>query len=232
MNTTSAHSPRNDLPAFTLIELLVVIAVIAILAALLVPISGALKKQRMIKVAQTELQQVATAIEAYKAKYGQFPPDNPVNPVVNQLYFELEGTIRAPNGDFQTLDGSAEIGNSPVAFQNAFGVTTPIRGFVNFSPTAQGSDEKGAAITFIKDLKPGQVGSLPSDSKIKLLTCSVLWDDPNSQPVSGANGMNPWRYVSSHPTNNTTSFDLWVDLLIAGKTNRISNWSAKVQTGP
>ena len=40
-----------------------------------------------------------------------------------------------------------------------------------------------------------------------------------SQPV------NTIRYVSSNPTNNPNSYDLWVDVLIGGKTNRISNWN-------
>ena len=39
--------------------------------------------------------------------------------------------------------------------------------------------------------------------------------------------INPFRYVSSNPTNNTSTFDLWVDVIVGGKTNRISNWSDK-----
>jgi hypothetical protein len=37
--------------------------------------------------------------------------------------------------------------------------------------------------------------------------------------------MNPIRYNSSSPTNNPNSYDLWIDVVIDGKTNRISNWS-------
>ncbi len=36
--------------------------------------------------------------------------------------------------------------------------------------------------------------------------------------------LNPFRYI--YPgTNNPTSYDLWIDLRISGKTNLICNWS-------
>jgi hypothetical protein len=50
------------------------------------------------------------------------------------------------------------------------------------------------------------------------LTCSVTW------PTGPFQTINPWRYNSSNPTNSPGAYDLWVDVLIAGKTNRISNW--------
>ena len=124
--------PERRYMAFTLIELLVVIAVIAILAALIFPVTIGLKKQRMIKVGQTELAQVETAAEAYKAKYGFYPPDNPSNPLINQLYFELKGTVLS-NGSYQALDGSGQIAATPAAFQAAFGASTSVSGFVNSS---------------------------------------------------------------------------------------------------
>ena len=47
-----------------------------------------------------------------------------------------------------------------------------------------------------------------------------------------ANPLNPWRYVSSNPTNNPGEFDLWVDIIVGGKTNRICNWSDKPPIHP
>jgi hypothetical protein len=35
--------------------------------------------------------------------------------------------------------------------------------------------------------------------------------------------------VSSSPTNNTTSFDLWIQLKIGNKTNLVCNWSKQAQ---
>src|SRR4051794_29372201 len=106
---------RSSRLAFTLIELLIVIAIIAILAGLLVPVAGRISVSRMKSVSRAELTQIATAIDAYKAKYNFYPPDNPTNPLPNALYFELVGTFLTndttkgsnPAGDsygFMTLD--------------------------------------------------------------------------------------------------------------------------------
>ncbi len=214
--------------AFTLIELLVVIAVIGILASLLFPVTKVMKKNRMIAVAKTELAQVETAIEAYKARYGTFPPDNPGNFLINQLYYELEGTVLT-NSVYQTLDGSGSM--APAQFVPFYGAGTKVSGFVNFSASAKGSDDKGAAEKFLRELKPTQVGALSSVPPLgltnKVLICSVLWDQPASYPVPTGvpAGMNPWRYISTSPTNNPGAYDLWVDILIGDKTNRICNWS-------
>ncbi|MEI9963171.1 MAG: hypothetical protein WDM76_19275 [Limisphaerales bacterium] len=64
---------------------------------------------------------------------------------------------------------------------------------------------------------------------VKLLVCTV--NDPNYKPL-GQLDVNPWRYNSANPTNNPGSFDLWVDILVRGKTNRISNWSKQPQIVP
>src|SRR5690349_7270217 len=60
--------------AFTLIELLVVIAIMGVLAALLLAVVGGVKKHQYIWNAQAEMEQVATAIDRYKAAYGFYPP--------------------------------------------------------------------------------------------------------------------------------------------------------------
>ncbi len=45
----------------------------------------------MNKTAQAQLGQLDAAINAYKDAYGFYPPDA-TNPMINQLYYELEGT--------------------------------------------------------------------------------------------------------------------------------------------
>lgn len=213
-------------PAFTLIELLVVIAVIAILAALIFPAFSGIKKNQKIKLAQAELAQLETAIEAYKAKRGTYPPDNPNSALINPLFFELKGTIRSAGGDYKTLDGSGEIKASEFS---GFYSNPALTGFVNSSASAKGDDEKAAAQNFLPDLKPGQSGApnVALMPNIKVLSSSVRVDEPANYPVVGSDpaGLNPWRYVSTKPTNNVNSYDLWVDLVIGGKTNRVSNWS-------
>jgi prepilin-type N-terminal cleavage/methylation domain-containing protein len=230
-NSTYPPHPRRT--AFTLIELLVVIAVIGVLASLIFPITGVLKKKRMVTVAQAELAQIETAIDAYKAKYGTYPPDNPGNPLINPLYFELEGTTNNGSGYYQTLDGSGQISSAAGQFTSLYGAG--VTGFVNTSASAKGSDDKGAAVPFLKDVRPNQVGkwTLGAQTINAILVCSVQWDNVSTQPLASPpaaqNGLNPWRYDSSHPVNNPGSYDLWVDFLIKGKTNRVSNWSKQVQ---
>jgi hypothetical protein len=65
---------------------------------------------------------------------------------------------------------------------------------------------------------------------VKLLVGSIGWPaNVTPPPVPAQPDINPWRYVSSKPTNNIGSYDLWMDLAIRGKTYRISNWSKNAQ---
>ncbi len=216
--------------AFTLIELLVVIAVIGLLAGLLLPVMGAVRRNAVKTRTRAELKAVVFAIEAYKEKLGHYPPDS-ANPLVNQLYFELLGTrlIKENNTDFfETLDGSARIRVNPDAangLKATFG--SRVTGFVNCTRAAN-ADDAPAAKAFIKSLKPNQSAEIADG--VRVLACPVQW--PLTLPkliAGGPDGINPWRYVSTNPTNNPGRFDLWVDVLIGGKTNRISNWSEQPQ---
>ena len=212
-----AHTGKR--PGFTLIELLVVIAVISILAAMIIPVGKAVNRQKIISKSRAELYGIQTLIEAYKAKLGHYPPDNPRGPITNQLYFELLGTTLS-NGVYVTLDGSAQI--STTAIKPLFGVD----GFVNCTQPG-GGDEARLASRFLPGLKPGQIGDLTTNSanRVRVLLCSVPWPFDVNFPIANHPGMNPIRYNSSSPTNNPNSYDLWIDVVIDGKTNRISNWS-------
>ena len=59
----------------TLVELVVVIVVIGILAAILVPTIGMAIKVSKNSSMAVELEQLAGAIEQYKAKTNDYPPD-------------------------------------------------------------------------------------------------------------------------------------------------------------
>src|ERR1019366_2159563 len=58
---------------FTLVELLVVISIIAILAAMLLPVIGRVKVKAQVKKAQIETASIANAIHTYEADYSKFP---------------------------------------------------------------------------------------------------------------------------------------------------------------
>jgi prepilin-type N-terminal cleavage/methylation domain-containing protein len=216
--------------AFTLIELLIVIAILAILAAMIIPVVGAVNRNKQIKTAQTQLQALAVAIDSYKTKLGFFPPDNTNNVVTNQLYFELMGTTNRVTANvpdlWVTLDGSAQIGTS--TSPNITDVFS-VKGIANSTRHAHSDDNASSASSFLNNLTPNQIGLIdPANPDIKILVCTVTWPAEKTPPPIQKNPvLNPFRYVSSHPTNNTGSYDLWVDIVIGGKTNRVCNWSTQ-----
>ena len=220
--------------AFTLIELLVVISIIAVLAALILPVAGAVKRQAFLHAAQGEMSQIETAIDRYKSAYGFYPPSSANGPLINQLYYELEGTTNtaAPTAtpDYQPLgDPNQQLSGGPGGQVNQiFNVV----GFMNCNkPNADESAPR--AQNFLPNLKPSQFVENITNARapnvpFTLLVASAGGPDPGYQPL-GLLDVNPWRYNSSNPTNNPGSYDLWVQLRIAGKTNLICNWTRQVQ---
>jgi len=70
--------------AFTLIELLMVIAIIGILAGILIPTVGAVRKQANIAASKSQLSNYVTAITLFKGEYGYYPfPSAQTNNGVN-----------------------------------------------------------------------------------------------------------------------------------------------------
>jgi len=210
--------------AFTLIELLVVVTIMGVLAALILPAAGMVKKHQYLYNTQTQMAQLETAIDRYKAAYGFYPPDNPGNPLTNQLYYVLVGTTFTNNHNlYITLDGSAQINTNQ--FVTVFGSSPGVGGFVNCTKPGAGEDAP-AARSFLPELKPNQIGT---NNGVTLLIGSVGGPYAQYQPL-GQQDVNPWRYNSSNPTNNPGSYDLWIQLVFAsGQTNLICNWNNKVQ---
>jgi prepilin-type N-terminal cleavage/methylation domain-containing protein len=222
-------TPRATRPprAFTLIELLIVISIIALLAALTFPAVRAARISVMRARARAELAEINGAVERYQQKLGYYPPDNP-NPADywarNQLYYELLGTTNigtAASPVYMTLDGSAQIKASD--FGTVFGPS--VTGIMNCARAGRG-DEAPNAMPFLSGLKPGQFTVLTNATAP---ICTILVSAIEGPPLPGGIGgkINPWRYNSSSPQHNPKSFDLWVDILAGGKTNRICNWSDK-----
>jgi len=259
MNGPSQHSGRasrigtvagrSEL-AFTLLELLVVIAIIGVLASLVVglaPVAGAKMREARLKA---QLNDLVTAIESYKARFGVYPPDsyyydrlNPASsytdPVKNPLYYELTGVIvtntstPSPSGGgyFSTADDNVRLDTGPVMdhFKR--------EGFVNSATRDQRrrlfrhpfkSDQHAQIFRNSKDrgyeqLEVLAVGFATDASGKKGGGFPWPVNDPN-QPIPSNPGLNPWRYVSSNPTNNPATFDLWAEIVVRGKKKIVGNW--------
>jgi prepilin-type N-terminal cleavage/methylation domain-containing protein len=219
--------------AFTLIELLVVISIMGVLAGFTIPVLGKIKEAQYKKVARAELERIETALEGYKAKYGTYPPSNqnPTNTYTpqgmdraqfSQLYYELSGvTHDAVNKNFTTLDGSSTIaeGNYFTAYH--------VGGVVN-SSKGSGEDSSNAK-NFLSGLKANQLETYATNSGVRttMLITSVGGPDDAYKPLQ-ASGLNPFRYIFPG-IKNPNSYDLWVQLVIKGKTNLICNWNKQVE---
>ena len=86
---------------------------------------------------KAELTAIETAIEAYKQKFGHYPPDNPDTPILNGLYYELKQVrFTVPHGG---RSGDPMSGNvmDPKLIKEHFGV----EGFVNASKTEERVEE-------------------------------------------------------------------------------------------
>jgi prepilin-type N-terminal cleavage/methylation domain-containing protein len=64
---------NKKISGFTLIELLMVIAIVAILAGILIPTVGAVKKQANIAASKSQLSNYVTAITMFKGEYSYYP---------------------------------------------------------------------------------------------------------------------------------------------------------------
>ncbi len=215
-------------PAFTLIELLVVIAIIALLAGLVLGGASIASARMRTTRAQAELGALTTAIEAYKLKKGYYPPCNVSNNVVlttrNSLFYELTGVLSSNLNTSTTFRSPlSQDSLSSVQVQALFGTG----GILNASP------DPTEIQNFFPAMKSIQHGSITNSGLGTYTVMALSVHGPNDFPSPTSQILNFWHYVSPNdvrpPQHNPDTFDLWVDILVGGKTNRISNWSKEPQ---
>jgi prepilin-type N-terminal cleavage/methylation domain-containing protein len=195
LRNSSRRLDSSHRRGFTLIELLVVIAIIGVLAALVVGGASHVRETSVRSRVKTELKQLETAIEAYHKKFGFYPPSGP-NRTTNSLYYELTGQ------SFAAADANSYFG---------------VNGIVN----TQAGEDGQRVPNFLSNL--GVEGKSykdiePNPAK-EVFALTVPADGQGSDP-----NINPWRYVSVNPTNNTESYDLWAEVMVGSKKIVIGNW--------
>lgn len=235
--------------AFTLIELLAVIVIIGILAGLGVGVGGLVSRRAKESRVKAELLKLETAIRSYKARFGFYPPDNlrdrrllAVNPVINQLYYELNGAVYDRASDTYLPVGSAAVDRvGRIGYMALFGAG-------NFQGVYNSSENAANVQNFLGASPAGWIRTLELSGsplpRFSILAVPVDWpanhplaasdprfapafDDP-AAPASvrlQLKQVNPWRYNSSNPTNNPGEFDLWAEIVIGDDIVTIGNWA-------
>lgn len=204
---------------FTLVEMLVVISIIGVLAAMVVGLAGGATRQSHLKRVKSDLQNIATAIDRFKTKYGSYPPDNGREvigggqtnylAVPNQLFYELVGSVHRLNASGQSEFYVPQLGltSNQKDIRTWFGVD----GFVN------ATEEMKDVVNFLPNFKTNDVTLIPQTGRTPLVGLRVAVRNPGTNE-------NFWYYRSTNPTNNPTGYDLWAVVVVGKHTNIIGNW--------
>jgi prepilin-type N-terminal cleavage/methylation domain-containing protein len=218
---------NSSLAGFTLIELLTVISIIGMLAAIGASMTTtAIQKGRESRI-KSEHAALVTAIDLYQQDFNQYPPDNAVNglnvnPGVNQLYYELVGCISSNQGRVYFTTDRKEVIRTEAILS-----TFNTQGFIH--------SEENPSIpkkNYIVGFTPKAIRQIKDSPDIDVLAVAIDWKTKPGFPAAPLNGVadskylmvNPWRYVSTHPTNNPTSYDLWAEYPAGKELKRIGNW--------
>jgi len=108
---SASRGPRH-LRAFTIVELLTVIAIIAILAAMLLPVLSKAKESAKKNQAKIEISQIVGGILQYDSTYSRFPVSLQAQ---NQAVQNAQGSLNPDftyGGSYQTAAGKVDVGTA------------------------------------------------------------------------------------------------------------------------
>ena len=157
------------------------------------------------------------AIEDYKSKYGFYPKDHVVsrNPLVvdavtNPLLYELAGVLYNPTNSTFAL---GHLEPADAGFVKAY---FNCDGFTNSSTTDAGLNH----FLSVEGLPFRQLHDDPD-----VFVASFSWDPTNvDEAVFYEVEIGSWRYVSTSPTNNPKSYDLWIEVRTRNRILTVGNW--------
>jgi prepilin-type N-terminal cleavage/methylation domain-containing protein len=129
--TIQSRRPRA---AFTLVELLTVIAIIAILAAMLLPVLSAARQHALKVKAHLEVVDIATAIEKYDSDYGRFPVSTNAQINAGTGDFTYGGMFLKPDGTTMQVGPQVSPSGSPVTNGEVIAILMDLTNYANGQP--------------------------------------------------------------------------------------------------
>jgi prepilin-type N-terminal cleavage/methylation domain-containing protein len=236
-----------------LLTVIAIISVLAGMVVGLAPVASAKMKEARVRAELAGLVTAIESYKsrfgvyppdhAYPTNYnGQ--PATAVEPALNSLYYELTGVLvdnKQPR--FFAVD------NERVIAADTFLQWSGREGVVNAVSRPEGgaavlteADRQAKRRLFSREFKDGQICAVyraantpnfvvlavgHSGDSTQKKASGISWPPNDSRfpaPVPTNPGLNPWRYVSTNPTNNPNSFDLWAEIVVKGERRIIGNW--------
>jgi prepilin-type N-terminal cleavage/methylation domain-containing protein len=210
--------PLRHLGGFTLIELLTVMAVIAILAGLILSISGYAEKKGALARAQAEIGALSTALEAYKTDNGAYPHQPVAVSGTIQTITNNPSNVPSDLLDPRTMGNSTYTTSSQYPYaQASVELYEALSGDLSLSGTGGGQGTKN----YITDLRQDAYGRSVANAAVSGTNPVLYLADPfgncygystaNSTSVATGTSTITAGYPSTtavYPGYNPT-FDLW-----------------------